>query len=137
VTGYLADTSALARLQLKPVRERLEPLITRGLISLCAVTELELLTSARNRDDYERIKSVLLPSFSWTVMDERSWSRALEVQEGLAARGQHRAASIPDLLLAAVAEMARLTVLHYDRDFDTIAGVTGQPTEWVVPAGSV
>ena len=28
-------------------------------------------------------------------------------------------------------------VLHYDADFDRIAAVTGQPCEWVVPAGSV
>jgi predicted nucleic acid-binding protein len=137
VTTYLADTSAIARLHLAPVRERLEPLITRGLISLCAVTELELLTSARNLEDYERIRTVLLPAFTWTAIDERTWSRALTVQHDLAARGQHRAASIPDLLLAATAEQAQLTVLHYDRDFDTIAGVTGQATEWVVPAGSV
>jgi predicted nucleic acid-binding protein len=43
---------------------------------------------------------------------------------------------IPDLLIAATAEKAGLTVLHYDRDYDRIAEVTGQPTEWVVEAGA-
>ena len=55
--------------------------------------------------------------------------RAVEVQIALARRGQHRAASIPDLLIAATAEMAQLTVLHDDKDFDLIADVTGQPVE--------
>ena len=54
-----------------------------------------------------------------------------------AARSQQRGAKIADLLIAAAAESAELVVLHYDHDFDLIAAVTGQPVEWVVPAGSV
>ena len=48
-----------------------------------------------------------------------------------------RARKVPDLLIAAAAEARGLTVLHYAADFDRIAAVTGQPCEWVVPAGSV
>lgn len=55
----------------------------------------------------------------------------------LARRGQHRGASLPDLLIAAVAERAGLVVLHYDADYDLIARVTGQRMEWVVPRGSL
>ena len=55
--------------------------------------------------------------------------RALEVQLLLAGKGQHRAPSIPDLLLAATAELAGLTVLHLDKDFELIATITGQPCE--------
>ena len=55
--------------------------------------------------------------------------RAVEVQVALAARGQHRAPSIPDLLVASTAELAELTVLHIDKNFDLIAELTGQPTE--------
>jgi len=36
---------------------------------------------------------------------------------------------IPDLIIAATAELAGLTVLHLDKDFEIIAEVTGQPTE--------
>lgn len=54
--------------------------------------------------------------------------RAVEVLRSLARRGQHRAPSIPDLLIAAAAETARLTVLHIDKDFELIAGITGQET---------
>jgi hypothetical protein len=43
---------------------------------------------------------------------------------------------IPDLLVAATAEVHGATVLHHDRDFERIAAVTGQPTRWIVPPGS-
>jgi len=55
--------------------------------------------------------------------------RAVEVLTLLADRGQHRAPSIPDLIIAATAELAGLTVLHLDKDFEIIAGITGQPLE--------
>ncbi|MGH9170968.1 MAG: hypothetical protein ACRD0Z_09730 [Acidimicrobiales bacterium] len=63
--------------------------------------------------------------------------RAAAVQDALADRSQQRGAKIADLLIAAAAEAAELVVLHYDHDFDLIARVTGQPTQWIVPAGSV
>lgn len=55
--------------------------------------------------------------------------RALEVQLLLAERGQHRAPAIPDLMVAAAAELGGLTVLALDKDFELIAAVTGQPVE--------
>jgi predicted nucleic acid-binding protein len=56
-------------------------------------------------------------------------ARAVEVQTLLADRGHHRAVAVPDLLIAATAELAELTVLHLDKDFELIAEVTGQPVE--------
>jgi predicted nucleic acid-binding protein len=58
--------------------------------------------------------------------------RAVEVQLLLADQGRHRAPSIPDLLVAATAELAGLTVLHVDKDFELIAEVTGQPVERII-----
>ena len=55
--------------------------------------------------------------------------RAVEVQMLLADRGQHRGPAIPDLLVDATAEIANLTVLALDKDFDLIASITGQPLE--------
>jgi predicted nucleic acid-binding protein len=55
--------------------------------------------------------------------------RAVEVQAVLADRGQHRAPSIPDLVIAAAAELNGLTILHLDKHFDLIADVTGQAAE--------
>jgi predicted nucleic acid-binding protein len=37
--------------------------------------------------------------------------------------------SIPDVVIAASAELAVLTVLHVDKDCDLIASITVQPTE--------
>ena len=62
--------------------------------------------------------------------------RARQVQRLLASRSQ-RGRKVPDLLIAAAAEQAGLTLLHYDSDFDLIARVTGQGCEWIVPAGSI
>ncbi len=71
------------------------------------------------------------------VVDDAAVSRALGVQAMLAERSQHRAVPLPDLLVAACAEQAGLTVLHYDADFDRIAQLTNQSTQWIVPRGSV
>ena len=69
--------------------------------------------------------------------DDGALDRAIEVQGELARPGQHRAVGIEDLVIAAAAELAGLSVLHYDQDFDRIGEVTGQPMEWVVPRGTV
>ena len=69
-------------------------------------------------------------------MTEEALARAIDVQSRLARHGRHRV-PIPDLIIAAVAELHELTVLHYDRDFETIAQATGQPVEWVVERGTV
>jgi predicted nucleic acid-binding protein len=75
-------------------------------------------------------------AFEYFPLTDEIARRAVEVQGLLAERAQHRAASIPDLLVAATAERFSLTVLHYDRDYERIAEITGQPTEWIVPAGT-
>lgn len=132
---YLADKSALARLAHPQVRERLGPLLIDGLIATCPIIDLEVLYSAQSARDYEAIQLErrALPSYAVTT---EVTDRALEVQHQLARRGQHRL-SLPDLLIAAVAEVNDLSVLHYDADYDRIAAITHQPTEWVVPRGSV
>ncbi len=70
-------------------------------------------------------------------MDEADFVRAEDVMTHLAKKGHHRAVSLPDLLIAAVAERARLVVLHYDADFDLVASVTGQKVEWIAAKGSL
>ena len=70
-------------------------------------------------------------------MDQTVLDRAVEIQDALADGSQQRGAKIADLLIAAAAEAAELVVLHYDHDYDLIASVSRQPTEWIVPAGTV
>ena len=137
VTRYLADKSALARLHLPAVREELEPLIIRALVGICGMTELEMLFSARNIQERSRMKEHLEASLDHVDTPQDIWDQAAEIQEALTEQAQHRSASIPDLIVAATARARGLEILHYDRDFDTIARYTEQPTRWIVPPGTV
>jgi predicted nucleic acid-binding protein len=137
VTRYLADKSALARLHLSAVREELEPLMMRALVGICGVTELEMLYSARNIQERARVKEQLEASLDRVDIPEDIWEQAAEIQEALTEQAQHRSASIPDLIVAATARARSLEILHYDRDFDTIARFTEQPAHWIVPPGTV
>lgn len=95
---------------------------------------LEMLYSARSLAD--RLNSLLwLSDYRWLAVTNEVMRRALEVQGLLTARGHHRV-SLPDLIIGATAELNGAVVLHYDKDYDVIAAVTGQPTEWVIPRGS-
>ena len=132
VSRYLADKSALARLHLPAVREELEPLMMRALVSICGVTELEMLYSARNIQERARMKEQLEASLDRVDTPEDVWEQAAEIQEALTEQAQHRSASIPDLIVAATARARNLEILHYDRDFDTIARFTEQDRKSVV-----
>lgn len=133
--SWLIDKSAYVRLQLGHAANRDEwnARISRGMVRLSTITRLELGYSARSgeagRRQFASPPLSLMPIERLTPAME---DRALEVQLLLADRGQHRAPSIPDLLIAATAEKAGLTVLAVDKDFDLIAEVTGQPVEALV-----
>jgi len=137
VADFLLDTSALARASLAPVEGVLLPLLTRGQLAQCGMTSLEALFSARNPTDHRRLRAAFDREYEWLPTEDADFQRALEVQAALAERGQHRAVPLPDLIIAAVAERHRVTVLHYDADYDLVADVTGQSVRWVVPRGSV
>ena len=130
ITAWLADKSALVRLSSSPDAELWADRIGRGLLRLATVTLLEVGFSARSgaalRQSAQRPPLSLMPVECMTPAAER---RAIEIQMALADRGMQRAPSIPDLLIAAVAERSGLVVLHHDKDFDLIADVTGQPME--------
>lgn len=133
--AYLADRSALARMPDAAVRGRLEPLLVDGLVATCGIVDLEIGFSAQTAAVHRDVRRErrALPR---ARIDDEVLDRAFEVQGLLAARGQHRL-PIPDLVIAAAAQMAGLTVLHYDADFERIAEVTGQSHDWVVRRGTV
>ena len=134
---YLADKSALTRRETRPeVRDVVEPLVLAGRIATCGIVDLELLYSATDPAIYAEL-AVALRAMPRAPVSEAVVDRAIEVQGQLAMTSQHRSVPLPDLLIAACAESAGLTVLHYDADYDRIAGVTGQSVQWVVPRGSV
>ncbi len=134
---WLVDKSVLARLVRSEVREVVLPRVQAGRVAISIVTELEVGFSARSVDDYRTIRRTLVDHLIPVLLPPRAEQRAREVQAELIRLGQHRAVAIPDLLLAATAEVEQLTVLHHDADFDLVATITGQPTEWVVQRGRV
>lgn len=133
---YLADTSAIARINHPNVRDELERLGRLGLLATCPTIDLEVLYSARSPSEYQQIAARRKEAFTDLPLDRTIGNRARAVQAMLAARSEHRAAGVVDLITAAVAERHAAIVLHYDRDFESISAVTGQETRWVVPAGS-
>lgn len=135
--GYLADKSAIVHLGKPPVAARLIPLIMASQVSTCGVVELEILYSARTERDLLQTRRDRALAYPRVAMSEADFARAEAVLALLAKRGHHRAVSLPDLLIAAAAERAGLTVLHYEADFEIVASVTRQPVEWVAPQGSL
>ena len=136
IVEAVVDKSALARISYPTVKAVLEPLLVEGHLATCAVTNLEMLFSARSGAEWDMVREQLqgLPTVPITPT---VCTRAIEVQGMLWHNGKVRAVGIPDLLIAAAAEVAGLSVLHYDTDFDLVAAVTGQESRWVVAAGSV
>jgi predicted nucleic acid-binding protein len=135
IARYLVDTSVWARRRQPVVAARVVPLISAGLVATCSVLDAEALYSTRSCAEYEQIRRDRRAAYEFLASDQEVWDRALDVQRELAARSMIRSVGIPDLLVAAVAERHRVTVLHYDRDFEHVASITGQLVEWVVPRG--
>lgn len=135
VNSWLIDTSALVRLASSADAGVWADRIERGLVRISTVTRLEVGYSAKSgsalRAAERRPPLASMPVEYQTPAIE---DRAVEVQRLMADLGHHRAPSVPDLIVAATAELAGLTVLHLDKDFDLIAEVTGQPTERLVGA---
>lgn len=130
VTDWLIDKSALVRLAASRDVAEWAVRIERGLVRIATVTRLEVGYSARSGTDLRAgLLGPPLAAMPTEYQTPATEDRAVEVLALLADRGQHRAPSIPDLIIAASAELAGLTVLHYDKNFEIIASITGQPLE--------
>jgi predicted nucleic acid-binding protein len=133
----LADTSVWARSG-KAGLEWFAPAVEDGLIAVCDQIAMEVLWSARDIADFRATESGLL-ACPWFAVESEDWAEARRVLRELAGRGplHHRQVKIPDLLIAAVAARNGLVLVHYDNDYDIIASVTGQPTRWAAPRGTI
>jgi predicted nucleic acid-binding protein len=119
---WLIDKSALVRLSESPDAPEWISRVDRGLVRIATVTILEVGFSARSANDlHARLRRPPVSAMPIENTTPRIEARAIE--------GHHRAPSVPDLLLAAIAELAGLSLLHVDKDFELIAAVTQQPTE--------
>lgn len=136
IAGYLADKSAWE--WAGAARDRWHDLLSTGEIATCSMVELEVLYSSRSSADW--VKDFAKRSHLERLkIDQDVFDRSIEVQGLLSKHIElgHRSVDLPDLIVAACAEQSGVAVLHYDADFDRIAEITGQPTEWLAEKGSL
>lgn len=137
----LADTSAWSwsrRRGYPELRRAFDEALVGGEIATCDTVRLELLHSARSATEFADIREELEALVDCPI-DKPQWRRALWVYEQLSTQSgtAHRSVKHPDLVIAAAAEAAGIAVLHYDEDYERIAAITGQPTRWLAPPGSL
>ncbi len=135
---YLLDKSALARWDEPAVAAVLDPALAAGLLWSCPPVELEVLFSAQSAAEYATVRGDRSATYSHAALAPEVGVLALELQGSLASAGRLRAVGPIDLLVAATAVHHDLTVLHYDGDFELLAGADERVAQrWVVPRGSV
>lgn len=135
IARYLIDTSAAARMPDPQVSARLAPLIEGGLVATCASLDAEALYSARTPQEYEVLRADRRQAYEYLPTDDAHWQLAFDAQRALARTGRHQAVGMADLLTAVLAGEHRLTVVHYDADFDIAAEVLSFDHRWVAPRG--
>jgi predicted nucleic acid-binding protein len=136
IAGFLIDTSAAARMRLAAVSDRLEPLITGGLVATCAGLDAEALYSTRSPAEYEQVRADRGEGYEYLPTDDGHWQRAFDAQRLMARMGRHRAVGIIDLLTAVLAAEHGVTIVHYDADFEMAAEVLEFEHRWVLPRGT-
>lgn len=138
MTFFCVDTSAWHHATDPRVVREWVRLLEGDRLGICDQVRLEILYSARSAEDYDALAEEL-SALRVVATDASTHERALEVQRRLAHVGglHHRSVKIADLVIAAAAEAAAATVLHYDADFDRIAEITGQSVQWIAPRGSL
>jgi predicted nucleic acid-binding protein len=122
---FLADTSAISRLQQAKVHARWHRAVAQGVVGFSDPVELEVLRWVEGGERRRAMQETLRTSYPWIPTPDDIWADAKALQDRLGDRGLHNGASPVDLIVAITAERQRLTVLHDDRDFDVISGITG------------
>jgi len=133
---FLLDKSAHELARRHPdARRTFETMAMTGVLATCAIVELEILYSARNPADHQRLKTYLHQQCVWLETGDDTLRAAVDLQEAMLAAGMHRK-PIPDLIIAAVAQAHDAVLVHHDRDFDDIASVaTDLRSRWIVSPG--
>ncbi|GAB4078827.1 PIN domain-containing protein [Nostocoides australiense] len=137
IARYLIDTSAAARMRHPEVAERLVPLIEGALVATCPTLDAEALFVARDAPEYAAIRENRQGAYEHLPLENAHWELAFDAQQALAVTGRHRAVGIADLLTAVLAQEHRLTVIHYDADFEFAGEVLHFAQAWVRPRGSL
>jgi predicted nucleic acid-binding protein len=137
IARFLIDTSAAARMNHPDIAARLTPLIEGAVVATCATLDAEALYSARSPAEYEQLRADRRGAYECLPTDDSHWQRAFDAQRELARTGRHRAVGIADLLTAVLASEHRITLVHYDADFDIAADVLDLDHRWVAARGTL
>jgi predicted nucleic acid-binding protein len=122
--SFLLDASAYWRLvQLPDLTAEWEEAIDAGELAMCQPTRAEILYSAVNPEDRDRMNSRLDVLCETAPVPKSAWQWVETAQYKLTLAGVHRSAGVVDLLVCATAASRGLTVLHDDRDFESVARV--------------
>lgn len=135
---FCVDTSAWHHAARPEVARRWLAALSADQIGICDHVRLEILYSANSATDYDALADEL-DGLARIPVGAETFTRACQVQRELAhvAGLHHRSVKIADLVIAAAAELSGTTVWHYDENYDRVAAITGQPTEWIVPRGTL
>jgi predicted nucleic acid-binding protein len=138
VTSYCVDTSAWHHATTPEVANRWIAALSADQVGICDQVRLEILYSARSATDYDALADEL-DALARISIDTETFARAYQVQRELAHVGglHHRSVKIADLIIAAAAELSGTVVWHYDEDYDRVAAITGQRTEWIATRGTL
>ncbi|MDH6545326.1 PIN domain nuclease [Streptomyces sp. SPB4] len=130
--SFLIDTSALVRFYRGQAGPEWDGAVASGLVGLCEPVRQEFLRAVGGRPAYYEADGLLTETFPYWAARDSVWEDTATLQRGLADTGVHQCASPVDLLVAVIARHHKLTVLHQDADFETIARVTGQPVRRIL-----
>lgn len=138
VMVFCVDTSAWHHAARPEVARRWLAALSADQIGICDHVRLEILYSANSATDYDALADEL-DGLARIPVGAETFTRACQVQRELAhvAGLHHRSVKIADLVIAAAAELSGTIVWHYDENYDRVAAITGQPTEWIVPRGTL
>jgi predicted nucleic acid-binding protein len=137
----LLDNSAFVRLASPALKERraheIADKLEQRLVGVCLPFLLEAGYSARSAADHDELLRELL-ALPMLHIDTEIEQRAVEAQRQLARAGHHRLPPV-DLIIAALADRHGVGVLHYDRDYDTLAARTDLrfASVWLATRGSL
>jgi predicted nucleic acid-binding protein len=113
------------------------PLLDSGLAATTAVLDAEALYSAKSASDFAHIRERRRLAYEYLPTDDQHWQLAIDALMRLAQQGRHRSVGIADMLTAVTARTHRLTVLHYDADFETASAVIDFEHRWVAEPGTL
>lgn len=130
--NFLIDTSALVRFYRGQTGPVWDQTVTSGVVGLCEPVRQEFLRAVGGRPAYYEADSLLRETFPYVLARDSVWEETSALQRRLADEGCHQSASPVDLLVAVIARHHKLTVLHQDADFETIARITGQPVRRIL-----